>query len=749
MTIHSFPPESSSADGLNHTPHDGGESFTDNADDPAPEAGWTDGVTEVDDVHLDGTAETFVSTGWPAFPQPDTARRMANAVRVLAMDAIEKAKSGHPGMPMGMADIAVALWSAHLKHSPADPTWFDRDRFVLSNGHGSMLLYALLHLSGYDLSIDDIQNFRQLHSKTPGHPEVGVTPGVETTTGPLGQGLANAVGMALAEKLLAGEFNRPGHTIVDHFTWVFAGDGCLMEGISHEACALAGVHRLSKLVVLYDDNGISIDGNVQGWYRDDVPARFQSYGWNVIDAVDGHDAWAVGEAIAQARDWGSNGRELGDGERRFAPTIIICKTVIGKGSPNRAGTAKAHGEALGADEIAATRRELGWSEPPFVIPADLYAAWDATQVGAERHARWQDAFAAYAAAYPEEAAELERRMRGVLPADWEDIMDNLVMDTVMEAQTVATRKASQLALNYLGPALPELIGGSADLTGSNLTAWKGVENLRPSPDSASDLNGGRHINYGVREFGMAALMNGLALHGGFIPYGGTFLVFSDYARNALRVAALSKLRVIHVFTHDSIGLGEDGPTHQPVETAASLRLIPNMDVWRPADSVETAIAWQAAIENEEKPTCLLLSRQNLPFIEREVVDVDLIRRGAYAVHAPRGAKAVIIATGSEVSLALAAAAQLAEEKIRVRVVSMPSTTTFDQQDVAYKRRLLPDDLPRIAVEAGVTDFWWKYRPEAVVGIDRFGESAPASVLNQHFGMTADNIAATVRQVLGL
>ena len=750
MTIHSFPPESSSADGLNHTPHDGGESFTDNADDPAPEAGWTDGVTEVDDVHLDGTAETFVSSGWPAFPQPDTARRMANAVRVLAMDAIEKAKSGHPGMPMGMADIAVALWSAHLKHSPADPTWFDRDRFVLSNGHGSMLLYALLHLSGYDLSIDDIQNFRQLHSKTPGHPEVGVTPGVETTTGPLGQGLANAVGMALAEKLLAGEFNRPGHTIVDHFTWVFAGDGCLMEGISHEACALAGVHRLSKLVVLYDDNGISIDGNVQGWYRDDVPARFQSYGWNVIDAVDGHDAWAVGEAIAQARDWGSNGRELGDGERRFAPTIIICKTVIGKGSPNRAGTAKAHGEALGADEIAATRRELGWSEPPFVIPADLYAAWDATQVGAERHARWQDAFAAYAAAYPEEAAELERRMRGVLPADWEDIMDNLVMDTVMEAQTVATRKASQLALNYLGPALPELIGGPADLTGSNLTAWKGVENLRPSPDSASsDLNGGRHINYGVREFGMAALMNGLALHGGFIPYGGTFLVFSDYARNALRVAALSKLRVIHVFTHDSIGLGEDGPTHQPVETAASLRLIPNMDVWRPADSVETAIAWQAAIENEEKPTCLLLSRQNLPFIEREVVDVDLIRRGAYAVHAPRGAKAVIIATGSEVSLALAAAAQLAEEKIRVRVVSMPSTTTFDQQDVAYKRRLLPDDLPRIAVEAGVTDFWWKYRPEAVVGIDRFGESAPASVLNQHFGMTADNVADTVRQVLGL
>ncbi|MDO4682313.1 MAG: transketolase [Lautropia sp.] len=673
---------------------------------------------------------------------------MANAVRMLAVDAVEKARSGHPGMPMGMADIAVALWSAHLKHSPAHPSWFDRDRFVLSNGHGSMLLYALLHLTGYDLSIEDIQNFRQLHSKTPGHPENGITPGVETTTGPLGQGIANAVGMALAEKLLAAEFNRPGFDIIDHFTWAFVGDGCLMEGISHEVCSLASVLRLSKLVAIYDDNGISIDGDVRNWYRDDTPARFEAYGWNVIDAVDGHDAWAVAQAIQQAREWGEEGRVVGEnGERRFAPTLIVCKTVIGKGSPNRAGTAKSHGEALGPDEVAATRRELDWSLPPFEIPADLYAAWDATAVGDERHARWEDAFEAYSAEYPAEAAELSRRMRGVLPEDWEDIVDNMIMDVVTQGESIASRAASQRALNYLGPALPELLGGSADLTGSNLTNWQGVSALRADEDSDADLNGGRHINYGVREFGMAALMNGLALHGGFIPYGGTFMVFSDYSRNALRMAALTKQRVIHVLTHDSIGLGEDGPTHQPIEHAASLRLIPNMDVWRPADSVETAIAWQAAIENEERPTCLLLSRQGLPFIEREVVNVDDIRRGAYEVHKPRAAKAVLIATGSEVSLALTAANQLAEEGIRVRVVSMPSTTTFDRQETAFKRRLLPDDLPRIVVEAGVTDFWWKYRPEAVVGIDRFGESAPASALNQHFGMTAENVAATVRRVL--
>lgn len=697
-----------------------------------------------------GRGSSFVSSGWPAFPEPALAQRMANAIRMLAVDAVEKARSGHPGMPMGMADIAVALWAAHLKHSPANPGWFDRDRFVLSNGHGSMLLYALLHLCGYELSIDDIRNFRQLHSRTPGHPEWGVTPGVETTTGPLGQGLANAVGMALAEKLLAGEFNRPGYDIIDHFTWAFVGDGCLMEGISHEVCSLAGVLRLSKLIVLYDDNGISIDGEVQSWYRDDTPARFAAYGWHVIDNIDGHDAWAVAQAIQQAREWAVQGRPAGqEGERRFAPTLIVCKTVIGQGSPNRAGTAKSHGEALGPDEVAATRKALNWSLPPFEIPSDLYAAWDATAAGDERHARWQDAFAAYSAEYPAEAAELGRRMRGVLPADWEDIVDNMIMDVVTQAESIATRAASQRALDYLGPALPELLGGSADLTGSNLTRWKGAEALRADPDSAAALNGGRHINYGVREFGMSAIMNGLSLHGGFIPYGGTFLVFSDYARNALRVAALSKQRVIHVYTHDSIGLGEDGPTHQPVEHAASLRLIPNMDVWRPADTVETAIAWQAAIENEEGPTCLLLSRQALPFIEREVVDVDAIRAGAYAVHAPRAAKAVLMASGSEVALALAAARQLAEEGIRVRVVSVPSTTAFDRQDTGYKRRLLPDGLPRVVVEAGVTDFWWKYRPEAVVGIDRFGESAPAPVLNQHFGMTADNVAATVRRVLGI
>ncbi|MDO4233168.1 MAG: transketolase, partial [Lautropia sp.] len=494
---------------------------------------------------------------------------------------------------------------------------------------------------------------------------------------------------------------------------------------------------------------ISIDGKVTDWYRDNTPERFMAYGWNVIDGVDGHDAWAVAQAMAQAREWAEQGRPVGEhGERRFAPTLIVCKTVIGKGSPNRAGTAKSHGETLGADEIALTRRELNWSLPPFEIPSDLYAAWDATQVGADRYSRWEDLFNAYAAEYPAEAAELDRRMRGVLPADWEDIVDNLVMDTVMAGESIASRAASQRALNYLGPALPEMLGGSADLTGSNLTNWQGVVALRADADNAADLNGGRHINYGVREFGMAAIMNGLALHGGFIPYGGTFMVFSDYSRNALRMAALCKQRVIHVFTHDSIGLGEDGPTHQPIEHAASLRLIPNMSVWRPADTVETAIAWQAAIENEEGPTCLLLSRQALPFIEREVVDVDDIKRGAYAVHTPRGPKAVLMATGSEVSLALKAAEQLEAQGIRVKVVSVPSTTAFDKQDVGYKRRLLPDNLPRIVVEAGVSDFWWKYQPAAVVGIDRFGESAPAGVLNQFFGMTPENVVATVRQVLG-
>ncbi len=686
-------------------------------------------------------------------PDAATTRRMGDAIRALAMDAVEQARSGHPGMPMGMAEIAVALWGVHLKHSPAHPTWFDRDRFVLSNGHGSMLLYALLHLSGYDLPIDELRRFRQLHSRTPGHPEVGITAGVETTTGPLGQGLANAVGFALAEKLLAQEFNRPGFPIVDHFTWVFAGDGCLMEGVSHEACSLAGVLKLSKLVLLYDDNGISIDGAVKEWFRDDTPMRFEAYGWNVIDGVDGHDAWAVERAIAQAKAWATDGRPDGstaDGRpagRRFAPTLIVCKTVIGKGAPTRAGTAKAHGEALGAEEIAGTRKALNWSSAPFEIPSDVYAAWDATATGAHRQAAWEDLFAAYAERFPAEAGEFERRMRGVLPADWERICQAMVDDMLAKGESIASRAASRQALNHLGPALPELLGGSADLTGSNLTDWKGVTALRAGAADSPDLAAGRHINYGVREFGMCAIMNGIALHGGFIPYGGTFLVFSDYARNALRIAALSKQRVVYVFTHDSIGLGEDGPTHQPVEHAATLRLIPNLAVWRPADTVETAVAWACAIENEDGPTALLLSRQALPALVRTPAEVAAIRRGACIVRDPARPRAVLLATGSEVSVALAAAELLAGDGTAVRVVSIPSTTVFDRQDVTYKRSLVPDNLPRIAVEAGVTDFWWKYRCDAVVGIDRFGESAPAPELFRLFGITAENVADTVRAVL--
>ena len=687
-----------------------------------------------------------------ALPDEATTRRMADAIRALAMDAVEQAKSGHPGMPMGMADIATALWAGHLKHSPAQPNWFDRDRFVLSNGHGSMLLYALLHLSGYDLPIEQIRAFRQLHSKTPGHPEVGMTPGVETTTGPLGQGLANAVGFALAEKLLAGEFNRPDHAIVDHFTWVFAGDGCLMEGISHEASSLASVWNLSKLVVLYDDNQISIDGNVSNWFRDDTPARFRAYGWNVIDAVDGHDAWAVDQAIRQAKTWGVEGRAVDGGGLRFAPTLIVCKTVIGKGAPTRAGTAKAHGEALGAEEIAGARRSMNWPYAPFEIPADVYAAWDATAVGAQRQGDWEDRFARYAEAYPAEAAEFERRMRGVLPGNWEAIRQGMIDDAQTKAESIATRAASRAALNHLGPALPELLGGSADLTGSNLTDWKGVVPLRQATDAdgqaAGLLNGGRHINYGVREFGMTAVMTGVALHGGFIPYGGTFLVFSDYARNAIRVAALSRQREVYVFTHDSIGLGEDGPTHQPVEHAASLRLIPNLDVWRPADTVETAVAWASAIEHEDGPTALLLSRQALPFLKHDAAQIAAIKRGAWIVRDPKKPAAALLATGSEVSLALAAADLLAAEGIEVRVVSVPSTTVFDRQEVTYKRLLVPDNLPRVAVEAGSTEFWWKYRCDAVVGLDRFGESAPAGKLFELFGFTAQNVAATVRGVLG-
>jgi transketolase len=668
--------------------------------------------------------------------------RMADAIRVLAMDAVQQANSGHPGMPMGMAEIAVALWSRHLKHDPADPRWFDRDRFVLSNGHGSMLLYALLHLTGYDLPLQELKNFRQLHSKTPGHPEVGVTPGVETTTGPLGQGLANAVGMALAERLLAAEFNREGFPVVDHLTWVFAGDGCLMEGISHEVCSLAGTLRLSKLVVLYDDNGISIDGEVKHWFADDTVRRFQAYGWHVIADVDGHDVEALDRAIALAADWAANGR---DG--RFAPTLIQCRTVIGKGSPNRAGSAKVHGEPLGADEIRATRAAMlaadGMGEP-WQIPDDVRQAWDARARGAGARGRWGAMFEAYRAAFPKEAAELERRMRGELPADWEEIVDRMVDDVVARGETIATRKASQNALNHLGPALPELLGGSADLTGSNLTDFKGAGALRVSD---AGLVPGRHVNYGVREFGMSAVMNGVALHGGFIPYGGTFLTFSDYSRNALRMAALMKQRVVFVFTHDSIGLGEDGPTHQSVEHAASLRLMPQMDVWRPADPVESALAWAAAIERADGPSSLLFTRQAVPFVTRSEGQVAAIRRGGYVLRDAERAKAAIIATGSEVGVALAARELLAKDGIEVRVVSMPSTTVFDRQDVAYKAKVLPEGMPRIAVEAGVTDGWWKYRCDAVVGVDRYGESAPAGVLFELFGLTPANVADTVRAVL--
>ena len=698
------------------------------------------------------------ATATSRLPDEATVQRMADSNRALAMDAVEQARSGHPGMPMGMAEIAVALWAGHLSHSPAHPTWFDRDRFVISNGHGSMLLYALLHLTGYDLPIEELKRFRQLHSKTPGHPEFGLTPGVETTTGPLGQGLANAVGMALAEKLLAQEFNRPGFDVVDHFTYVFVGDGCLMEGISHEACSLAGVLGLSRLIVLYDDNGISIDGEVKDWFGDNTPLRFESYGWNVIAGVDGHDAWAVDQALAQARTWATEGRVDANGTRRFAPTLIDCKTVIGKGAPHRAGTSKAHGEALGAEEVAATRKALNWTSAPFEVPCDVYASWDATATGAQKQALWEDLFHAYAERYPAEAGELERRMRGVLPADWESTVAAMVQDAVGKGESIATRAASRQALNHLGPALPELLGGSADLTGSNLTDWKGVQPLRLVPVDKSAaaaepgtnrgaLTAGRHINFGVREFGMCAVLTGLALHGGYIPYGGTFLVFSDYARNALRVAALSRQRVVYVFTHDSIGLGEDGPTHQPIEHASSLRAIPNMTVWRPADGVETAVAWASAIANEDGPTSLLLSRQGLPFQQRTPAQVTLIERGAYVLRDPRSPRAVLLATGSEVSVAMAAAEALQAQGIAVRVVSLPCTNVFDQQDVTYKRAVLPDNLPRVAVEAGVTDFWWKYRCDAVVGIDRFGESAPAPDLFRFFGITAENVAETVKTVL--
>ena len=672
---------------------------------------------------------------------------MANAIRALAMDAVQQANSGHPGAPMGMAEIATALWGRHLKHNPANPHWSDRDRFVLSNGHASMLLYSVLHLTGYDLPMQELRNFRQLHSKTPGHPEVDVTPGIETTTGPLGQGLANAVGMALAEKLLAQEFNRDGHTVVDHHTYVFMGDGCLMEGISHEACALAGAWKLNKLIAVYDDNGISIDGQVTPWFIDDTPARFKAYGWNVIGPIDGHDVEAVDRAIAAARRSAANGST--------GPTLIVAKTQIGKGSPNRANTAKAHGEPLGVDEIALTRKALGWSDAPFVMPKAAYDAWDAKAQGKTSEADWTTRFAAYREAHPELAAEFTRRMKGELPRNFAQVAVDTAVAAHAKAETVASRKASQLALEAFTAALPEMLGGSADLTGSNLTNTKSTPALRFDLAGDVTLNDagkiGRHINYGVREFGMAAIMNGIALHGGYIPYGGTFLTFSDYSRNAIRMAALMKRRVVHVFTHDSIGLGEDGPTHQSIEHAASLRLIPNLDVWRPCDTAETAVAWAVALQNKNRPTALLLSRQNLPYAPR--AGLEDISKGGYVLAEPsevgvnKKPQAVIIATGSEVQLALKAQEQLAQQNIAVRVVSMPSTSAFDRQSAAYKVSVLPAGIPRIAVEMGVTDGWWKYGCAAVVGIDHYGESAPANVLFKEFGFTPENVADTVRKVL--
>jgi len=668
---------------------------------------------------------------------------MANAIRALAMDAVQAANIGHPGAPMGMADIAVALWNRHLRHNPVNPHWANRDRFVLSNGHGSMLQYALLHLTGYDLSMDEIKRFRQLHSKTPGHPEVDVTPGVETTTGPLGQGLANAVGLALAEKLLAAEFNRPGHDVVDHHTYVFLGDGCMMEGISHEVSALAGAWKLNKLVAIYDDNGISIDGQVKPWYIDDVRGRFEAYGWDVIGPVDGHDVDAVDAAIKQA---GTSGTK---------PVLVIAKTIIGKGSPNRGGTSKAHGEPLGAEEIALTRQALGWTHPPFEIPADIYAAWDAKEAGAKFEAEWTTAFAAYEAEHPELAKEFVRRMSGELPANFAEIAADAVAAAHDKAETVASRKASQFALEAFTAALPEMLGGSADLTGSNLTNTKSTPALRFGDQGqvlTTEGKIGRHINYGVREFGMAAIMNGITLHGGYIPYGGTFLTFSDYSRNAIRMAALMKRRIVHVFTHDSIGLGEDGPTHQSVEHAASLRLIPGLDVWRPADTTETTVAWTMALVQKNRPSALLLSRQNLPYLPKS--DADVITQGAYVLADPAevGLKkkpvVVLMATGSEVHLALQAQEQLAKLKIPARVVSVPSTSVFDRQTEGYKVQVLPRNVPRVAIEAGVTDGWWKYGVSAVVGLDRFGESAPGPELFKFFNITADNIVAVARKVVG-
>jgi transketolase len=657
---------------------------------------------------------------------------LANALRMLAVDAVEAATCGHPGMPMGMATIAEVLWRHHLRHNPADPAWPDRDRFVLSNGHGSMLLYGLLHLTGYDLPIEELKRFRQLGSLTPGHPEVELTPGVETSTGPLGQGLANAVGMALAEKLLAEEFNRPGHPIVDHRTFVFVGDGCLMEGVSHEACSFAGTLGLEKLIAVYDDNGISIDGHVDGWFTDDTPARFEAYGWRVIRAVDGHDAAAVEAALEEAV------APCGK------PTLICCKTVIGWGAPKVAGTHDAHGQALGAAEVAATRSALGWPYPPFEIPSEIRAAWDGREAGARMQQDWEAIFAAYADAFPGQAAEFLRRTRGDLPADFAAAADRWIEGAAASTATVATRKASQLAIDALGPLLPELLGGSADLTGSNLTNWKGTVAIRKD-------RWGNYINYGVREFAMVAMMNGIALHRGHIPYGGTFLVFSDYARNGLRLAALMKQRAIFVLTHDSVGVGEDGPTHQPVEHTASLRLIPDLDVWRPCDVLETAIAWRSAVERHG-PTCLVLSRQGLPVQPGGLARAARIARGGYVLaDVDSGTPDIIlIATGSEVALAMQARERLESKGVGARVVSMPSTSVFDRQDRDYRKQVLPDSIRRVAIEAGVTAPWWKYvgLDGAVIGIDRFGESAPGNAIFAHLGMTVEKVVAVALAVCG-
>ncbi|USD56851.1 transketolase [Vibrio sp. SCSIO 43155] len=657
---------------------------------------------------------------------------LANAIRALSMDGVQQANSGHPGAPMGMADIAEVLWRSHLNHNPSNPEWADRDRFVLSNGHGSMLIYSLLHLAGYELSIDDLKNFRQLHSKTPGHPEYGYAPGIETTTGPLGQGITNAVGMAMAEKALAAQFNKEGHDIVDHFTYVFMGDGCLMEGISHEACSLAGTLGLGKLIAFWDDNGISIDGHVEGWFSDDTPKRFESYGWHVIPAVDGHDSEAINAAIEAAK-----------ADPR--PTLICTKTIIGFGSPNKSGSHDCHGAPLGAEEIAATRKELGWEHGPFEIPQEVYAEWSAKEAGAAKEAAWDEKFAAYEAAYPELAAEFKRRVNGDLPAEWEAKANQIIADLQANPANIASRKASQNALEAFGQMLPEFMGGSADLAPSNLTMWSGSKSLE-----ANDFSG-NYIHYGVREFGMTAIMNGIALHGGFVPYGATFLMFMEYARNAMRMAALMKVQNIQVYTHDSIGLGEDGPTHQPVEQIASLRLTPNMSTWRPCDQVESAVAWKLAIERKDAPSALIFSRQNLAQQERTAEQVADIAKGAYILKdSDSKPELILIATGSEVELAVKAAEQLTAEGKKVRVVSMPSTDAFDKQDAAYRESVLPSDVTaRIAVEAGIADFWYKYVgfDGRIIGMTTFGESAPADQLFEMFGFTVENVVNTAKELL--